>query len=155
MPTKSPARLSKPSQHPVRDAADALYRAARECCHQHERLSALNRVHADDVEFNATWDMAEVCEAQLVARTAGYEEIAAIGRGAESEEWWRTANALWHACREYARRHDASNSAASRRRRHGAEELMEISLEYELEASARMAVKQALEKYGQLRPDAA
>lgn len=115
----------------------------------------MNRVHADDAEFNATWDVAETCEAQLAARTESYEKTAELGRGKETEEWWHTANTLWHACREYTRRHAASNGAASRTRRHGAEELKEISLEYELELSARMAVKQALEKYGVLRPDAA
>lgn len=114
----------------------------------------MNRVHADDSEFNATWDVAEMCEAQLADRTTSYETIAELGRGKESEEWWHASNTLWHACREYSRRHDASNGAASRRRRHGAEELKEISLEYELELSARMAVKQALEKYAALRPEA-
>lgn len=155
MPTKPAPRISQPSAHPVRDAADALYRAALECCHQHDRLSRLNAVHADDAEFNAAWDIAEICEAQLAERTATYEETAQLGRGKESEEWWRSANTLWMACREYVRRHASSNGAASRRRRHGAEELKEISLDYELEASARLAVKQAMGAYGQLRPDAA
>lgn len=154
MPSKTAPRPSKPSSHPVRDAADSLYRAARECCHQHERLSTLNHVHADDAEFNATWDVAEICEAQLEARTVSYEQTAELGRGKEPEDWWRAANGLWHACREYARRHTASNAAHSRSRRHGAEELKGISMEYELELSARMAMKQAMDKYGALRPDA-
>lgn len=147
MPSKAAPRTSQPSAHPVRDAAEALYRAARECCHQHERLSHLNTVDADDTEFNATWDVAEICESQLATRTTSYEETAALGRGKDSEEWWRAANGLWAACREYSRRHEASNGAASRRKRHGASELAEISMEYELELSARMAVKQAFKEY--------
>lgn len=154
MPNKPAPRISQPSAHPVRDAADALYRSARECCHQHERLSRLIAVQADDQEFNTAWDITELCEAQLVDRTAAYEETAALGRGKDSEEWWRAANNLWMACREYSRRHASSNSSATRRRRHGAEELKEISLDYELEASARLAVKQAMGAYGQLRPEA-
>jgi hypothetical protein len=148
MPSKPAPRASTPSAHPVKDAGDALHRAAQECCHQHERIGALIKLEADDQEFAAAWEMADLAEAQLVARTAAYEEIAAAGRGAEPEDWWHRANALWMACREYARRYAASADAASRRKRHTAAEFSEIAVEYELEVSARMAVKQALKAYG-------
>ncbi len=148
MPSKTPgARPSKPSAHPVRDAGDALYRAAMECCHQHERIGALIKLGADDQEFAAAWDMADLAEKQLSLRTVAYEEIAAAGRGAESEEWWHNANALWMACREYSRRYSASSDAASRRKRHTEKEFGEIAVEYELEVSARLGVKQALRGY--------
>ncbi len=148
MPSKAAPRVSKPSAHPVRDAGDALYRAAQECCHQHERIAALIQLGADDQEFAAAWEMADLAESQLVARTAAYEEIAAAGRGVEPEDWWHRANNLWMSCREYARRYAASADAASRRKRHTATELGEITVEYELEVSARMAVKQAMKGYG-------
>lgn len=148
MPTKPAPRPSQPSAHPVKDAGDALYRAALECCHQHERIGALKSLGADDAEFAAAWEMADLAESQLVSRTAAYEEIAAAGRGAEPEEWWHQANALWMACREYSRRYAASGDAASRRKRHTAAQLSEIAVEYELEVSARMAVKQAMKGYG-------
>lgn len=148
MPSKAAPRPSKPAAHPVKDAGDALHRAAQECCHQHERIAALITLGADDQEFAAAWEMADLAEAQLSARTAGYEAIAAAGRGAESESWWHCANALWMACREYARRYAASADAASRRKRHTAAELSEIAVEYELEVSARMAVQQAIRDYG-------
>ena len=147
MPSKPAPRASKPSAHPVKDAGDALYRAAQECCHQHERIAALIKLEADDQEFAAAWEMADLAESQLVARTTAYEQIAAAGRGAEPEDWWHRANALWMACREYARRYAASADAASRRKRHTAAELSEIAVEYELEVSARMAVKQAIKGY--------
>lgn len=148
MPSKPPAaRPSKPSKHPVKDAGDALYRSAVECCHQHERIAALIKLEADDHEFAAAWDMADLAEQQMGLRTSGYEEFAAAGRGVESEEWWRSANALWMACREYSRRYSASAVAASRRKRHTEKEFAEIAVEYELEVSARMAVKQALKGY--------
>lgn len=147
MPTKPAPRPSKPSAHPVKDAGDALYRAAQECCHQHERISALIKVGADDQEFAAAWEMADMADAQTAARTVAYEEIAAAGRGAEPEAWWHNANALWMACREYARRCAASSDASSRRKRHTAAEFSEIAVEYELEISARLAVKQAMKGY--------
>lgn len=148
MPSKPPAaRKSKPSKHPVKDAGDALHRSAVECCHQHERIAALIKLEADDQEFAAAWDMADLAEQQMSLRTAGYEQIAAAGRGAESEEWWHSANALWMACREYSRRYSASADAASRRKRHTEKEFAEIAVEYELEVSARLAVKQAIRGY--------
>jgi hypothetical protein len=154
MPKKSIPRPSKPSEHVVRDAGDALYRAAKESCRQHDRLTRLVALGADDEEFNAAWDLAELCDAQLATRTTLYEETAAMGRGGESEEWWRAANSLWMASRDYGRRHESSNEASARRKRHGAAELGEITLEYELEASARLSVKQAMATYLVLRPDA-
>ncbi len=148
MPSKTPvARPSKPSKHPVKDAGDALHRAAVECCHQHERIASLIKLKADDQEFAAAWDMADLAEQQMSLRTAGYEEAAGAGRGPESEEWWHAANALWMACREYSRRYSASADAASRRKRHTEKEFTEIAVEYELEVSARLAVKQALRAY--------
>lgn len=149
--TKPAPRVSKPSTRPVRDAADAVHRAAMECCHQHDRLATLNSVDADEAEFNAAWEVAELCESHLAERTDAYEDIAQLGRGKESEEYWHAANGLWAACREYVRRHAASNGSATGRRRHGAAELNEIAMDYELELSARMNVKQAMEKYGAVR----
>lgn len=147
MPSKPAARPSKPSKHPVKDAGDAMHRAAVECCHQHERISALIKLEADDQEFASAWDMADLAEQQMALRTSSYEEIAVAGRGAESEDWWHRANALWMACREYSRRYSASADAASRRKRHTEKEFAEIAVEYELEVSARLAVKQALRAY--------
>ncbi len=144
--SKSAPRTSKPSAHPARDAGDALYRAAMECCHQHERIGALMQANADDAEFEAAWAMADLAEKQLVSRTNAYQEIAADGRGVDPEDWWHAANALWLACREYVRRY-AVAGAAAQRKRHTAAEFGEITVEYELEVSARMAVKQALKNY--------
>ncbi|MCW5827506.1 MAG: hypothetical protein KIT38_13265 [Gemmatimonadaceae bacterium] len=122
-----------------------------ECCHQHERIAALIKLGADDQEFAAAWDMADLAEKQMSLRTASYEEVAAAGRGGEAEDWWHRANALWMACREYSRRYSASSDAASRRKRHTEKELQEIAVEYELEVSARMAVKQAIREFAAAR----
>lgn len=154
MPAKSAPRSSNPSVHPVRDAADALYRTARESCHQHDRLSRLLTHGADQKEFSQACALADLCDSHLAGHTAAYEESSVLGRGSESEEWWRAANALWMASREYGRRHTASDAVASRSKRHTAAQLGEITMEYELELSARMALKQALTVYGAVRGDA-
>ncbi len=154
MPTKATPRPSKPSAHPVRDAADALYRTARESCHQHERLTRLLSHSVEGSEFTEACELADLCDKHLAGHTSAYEQVAAMGRGSESEEWWKAANALWMSCREYGRRHAASDAVASRSKRHTAAQLGEITMEYELELSARMALKQALKDYGAVRGDA-
>jgi hypothetical protein len=144
----------RPNPHAVRDAADALYRSARESCHQHERLKRLLEHGADDLEFQGVCGVAALCDELLSDHTKRYELAAVAGRGKEPEDWWHNANALWMASREYGRRHAASDAAGARFKRHGSAQFGEIALDYELEMSARMALKTAIVNYGHLRPDA-
>lgn len=155
MPTKNATKGAKPAAHAVRDAADALYRAALESCNQHERLARVLGHGLDDLELEGVAEVVEMADKAVEKATKQYEEAAAAGRGKESEEWWHTANALWMGCREYSRRHAHSDAAASKLKKHDAAQLGEIRLQYELEVSARIALKQAIVAYGKLRPDAA
>ena len=152
--SKAPTRVSKPSSHPVRDGADALYRAAKESCHQHGRLTRVLGHGLDDYELEGVAEIVDLADRLLAGATERYEEMAAGGKGKESEELWHAANALWMASREYTRRRAGSDAVATRLKKHGAEQFSEINVEYELEMSARMAMKQALTAYGALRPDA-
>ena len=154
MPTKSPVRPPKPSQNPVRDAADALYRAGCESCHQHQRLTKVLGHQLDDMELEGVAEVVELCDQLLLKATTRYEELAKEGRGKESEDVWKAANALWMAAREYCRRHAQSDAIATRLKKHGAAQFNEISVEYELEMSARLALKQALGAYSKHRPEA-
>ena len=99
-------------------------------------------------------EVADLCDRQLATATTRYETTAAAGRGAEDEGWWHAANALWMASREYCRRHAQSDAVATRLKRHGAAQLGEISMEYELEVSARIALRQAIAGYATHRPGA-
>lgn len=155
MPKTTAARTSKPSAHPVRDAADALYRAALESCNQHQRLARVLGHGLDDLELESVADVVALSDREVEKATKRYEEAAAAGRGKDSEEWWHAANALWAGCREYCRRHAQSDAVASRLKKHAAAQLSEIRMEYELEVSARMALKQVTTAYGKLRPDSA
>jgi len=155
MPTKNAVSSSKrPVAHPQRDAADSLCRAARESCHQHVRLNRLLMLGADDVEFQGATQAATLADRMLTDQTTRYELAATDGRGREPEDWWHAANALWMAGREYSRRCAASDAAGARFKRHGAEQLGELTLDYELEMSARMALKHACAAYDAVRPDA-
>jgi hypothetical protein len=106
------------------------------------------------VEFQGVCEVAALCDRMLADQTTRYELAAVAGRGKEPEDWWHSANALWMASREYGRRHAASDAAGARFTRHGSAQFGEIALDYELEMSARMALKTAIVNYGQLRPDA-
>ncbi len=155
MPSKNVVPKEKRAAHPQRDAADALCRAARESCQQHVRLSRLLALGAEDVEFQGAAHIAGLSDQMLSDATMRYELAATDGRGKEPEDWWRAANALWMASREYTRRCAASDAAGARFKRHGTAQLGELTLDYELEMSARMALKQACTAYGALRPDTA
>lgn len=155
MPSKAAPRASKPSATPVRDAADALYRAAQESCHQHGRLQRVLGHGLDDTELGGVAEVVDLCDRLLADATTRYESVAAAGRGKVDEETWHAANALWMASREYCRRHAQSDAIATRLKKHGAEQLNEINVGFELEMSARMALKQALAAYHKLRPEAA
>ncbi len=155
MPTKTPARAPKPSAMPVRDAADALVRAAHESCHQHNRLAKVLGHGLDDLELEEVAEVVELCDRILAKATTRYEETAKDGPGKVPEDLWHAANALWMASREYVRRNTQNDTVVSKLRKHGAEQLNSISVEYELEMSARLALKQALQAYLKLRPEAA
>src|SRR5258708_4960685 len=113
-PAKSSAPRSTTSETsipvPLSDAADALFRSAVEACRQHERVARVSDRGCSDEELR---ELAEVCEVghrHLAARTAAWETAAAEGQGKNDESFWHAANTLWHASREYARRHHSCHA---------------------------------------------
>jgi hypothetical protein len=112
------------------------------------------------VVTNALIELAEAyCEAAKELRPGGSPD----------EEWWHRANALWHASREYGRRQTCNerqsrrakgskNGARSNSRKnaakHGREGLGDLVLQYDLEASALLALRQAADAYRKTRPQA-
>lgn len=157
---KSPRKTagSEPPRSPVeqvRDCADALFRAAVECCHQAERLSRLSGKSAIDLEQDAAAQQCEACNDTLRLLTEEYEKASADvkPKGAE-EQWWHRANALWLASREFVRRHRGCDASMRQLSRHGPDRLNQLQTEYELEASALLALRHAADAYGQDRPGA-
>jgi hypothetical protein len=136
--------------------ADALYRAAAECCRQHERIARLLEKSSDDVEEQAAYEMLEHCDRVLAQMAEAYEKAGARAHpDGDDEAWWHKANALWHASREFARRHLESDRAARRTStKHAPTALAHLNMEYELEASAMLALRQSLDAYRKVRPTA-
>lgn len=138
----------------ARITADAVYRAALDAWHHHERLSRLVGRPTIELEHRMARDMCKLCDRALQEMALAYERAAAKLHPEQADaEWWHKANALWHAAREYLRRHAACDRLASRTSAHSAEELAELVVEFDLEASAVLALKHAAEAYRRTRPD--
>ncbi|MFI5311179.1 MAG: hypothetical protein ACHQQ3_08110 [Gemmatimonadales bacterium] len=154
--TRVPRDTSKPqpASDPLRDSGDALLRAAVESCHQHERVADLLAMGCGDDELRDGMAICDLADRQLASRTKGYEAVAVDGKGKSPDDGWRAANTLWHASREYARRHRSCDKVTTTMNKHSSEKLGELTLEYELEASALLALRQAIAAYRKVRPKA-
>ena len=143
-----------PSIDSIRAIADALCRAAHECYQQHGRSARLAKETSVDGEAQGLERLCAVCDETLEDLATEYERSAARARPATAdEEWWHRANSLWHASREYARRHKSCDAQTRRLgAHHSLSELETLHLEFELEASALLALKQACAGYCRMRP---
>jgi hypothetical protein len=140
----------------ARDAADAMYRAACECCHQHDRMSRIQTRSPIETEVEAAEAACCQCHEVLATMSSSYQQVAAELRPpGKDEDWWHRANALWLASREYLRRNGSCDESSKQLKEHGPDRLDALHMEYELEASALLALKHAAEAYRQNRPTAA
>ena len=139
----------------VRSRADALYRAAMECCRQHDRAAKLHKGSEEpELEHKHADALCAMCDGSLSEMSRAYETTAGDVHPDRDETWWHKANGLWHASREYERRH-AGCDALSRKvsAKHAPEQLRSMQMEYELEASALLALRHAAEAYHRTRPE--
>jgi hypothetical protein len=137
----------------VRNRADALYRAALECCRQHDRAAKLSEVDEPELEHRHLDALCRMCDKSLVELADAYSEAAGKAIPNRDEEWWHKANTLWHASREYERRHSGAEKLGKRvSGNHTAINLGSMQMEYELEASALLALRHAAASYLKTRP---
>jgi hypothetical protein len=140
----------------VRNRADALYRAAIECCRQHDRSAKISAADEPDLEHKHLDDLCRMCDGSLAELADEYTNAAATVHPGEDEPWWHKANALWHASREYARRHAGCEELGKRvSGKHAANQLASMQMEYELEASSLLALRHAAEAYRRTRDNLA
>ena len=136
------------------DCADALGRTAAETCRQHERLSRLMDLGVAQSELEATHALVDTCDLALAECVRDMEKACANTPSSEDADARASANALWLAAREYLRRHSIAEKASRQLQQHDVEKLGDLHFEYELEASALLALKQAAAGYAKLRPQA-
>lgn len=155
MPNTS-RQTTAPPQDPmavVRARADALYRAAIECCRQHDRSAKLSEDEEPELEHKHLDAMCAMCDGLLAEISDAYATAAGHVHPDRDEAWWHKANALWHASREYARRHAGTNAIAKGvSDKHSAGKLAGMQMEYEFEASALLALRHAADAYLKTRP---
>jgi hypothetical protein len=155
------AKSSKKSPSPAPAAqgdavaiADALYRSASECCRQHDRVARIADRSELQPELNFAQRVCELCDSTLQELVNAYEKASA-GSLRSGEGWSSRATALWQASRDYLRRHSACDHLTRQLQRHSSAQLGALAMEYELEASALLALRHATEAYRKERPDAA
>lgn len=136
-----------------RAPADRLYRAAAESVRHRERYAALVDAGVTDAEQFTALEMAGICDKVLLEAIGMFE---AVGASAPSkdEEWYKKAILLWQASREYQRRHAQTDFNSRRLGNHTAEQLKQLTLEYDLEASALLALQHAVSAYRKAVPEA-
>lgn len=134
---------------PGHAVADALARAAAESCRQHERLHAVMSGGSPEVELQGIAAVAEACDAHVASLVGAYEQSTPGSFADESQR--KAASALYMASREFVRRHDGTNLAERALKRHSAQKLAELHTEFELQASALLALRQAVQAYQKLR----
>lgn len=137
-----------------KNQADRLYRAASECIRQRQRYAQLVEVQAQEEEQQGALRICSICDEVLVQSIKSYEEVAGTTKSDRDEEWWHKANSLWHASREYDRRHRDCDENSRRFGSHSAKQLGELAMQYDLEASALLALQHALMAYRKAAPDA-
>ena len=139
----------------IRAKADALFRTALECCRQHERFARVVRLSAVAAEQRAASSLCDLCDETLAQAVTAYEKCTAREHpDGPDGAWWHKSNTLWHASREYLRRHAGCDRLSRRLSDHSSAKLGELQMEYELEASALLALQQATEAYRKVRPEA-
>lgn len=136
------------------EAADSLYRAAAECGRQHKRYARLGDDASTELEQRAALEVVCLCDEALAKAVAGYEKAAGKVVGHDDSAWWHKGNMLWHASREYTRHHAFCDNVARRIDAHGPDKLGEMAVEFDLEASALLALRMAVDSYRAVRPEA-
>ena len=138
----------------VRARADALDRAAVECCRQHDRTARLHRDSEPELEHRHADALCAVCDDSLRDMAEAYAEAAGNVHPDGDLAWWHKANGLWHAAREYSRRHAGCETMSHKlSSKHKPEQLAAMQMEYELLASAMLAMRQAADAYCRTRPE--
>ncbi|MCC6241600.1 MAG: hypothetical protein IT353_02110 [Gemmatimonadaceae bacterium] len=135
-------------------AADALGRTAAETCRQHERLARLMELGVSQTELSAAYAMVDTIDLALAECVKDFETCCAKTPASDDPDIKQRANTLWLAAREYLRRHSIAEKASRQLTQHDAEKLGVIKFEFELEASAMLALRQATAALGKLRAEA-
>lgn len=139
----------------LRDIADTLYRAAADSCRHHRRYAELVDRDASDTDQKTARAAVRSCDEILDEAVDLYEIACLEETGHGDDPWWHKANMVWRNAREYLRHQAASKRLLRGESGHSKNEFMELRIEHELEASALLRLRQAIESYKTARPEVA
>ena len=132
---------------------DALARTATETCRQHERLARLMELGVQQSEIEAAYAMVDTIDLALAESVKEFEKVCGKQAVTDQADLRQAANAMWLSAREYLRRHSIAEKASRQISQRDADTLGDLQMEYELEASAMLGLKQNTTTYQKLRPE--
>jgi len=147
--------MTAPAKVALRDIADTLYRAATNSCREHRRYAELVDRDASDGEQKTARAAVRTCDEILDEAVDLYEIVCLAESGHADDSWWHKANMVWRNAKEYLRHQAASKRLLRGEGGHSKNEFMELRIEHELEASALLRLRQAIESYKAARPEVA
>jgi hypothetical protein len=104
-------------------------------------------------EQRSALEMAYICDDSLATAMTAYEKAKGHDEGHAGEAWWHKGNMLWHASREYIRRHANCDGMSKKLGRQSPNRLAELTLSFDLEASALLNLRMAADAYRTARPE--
>jgi hypothetical protein len=118
-----------------------------------ERYARLVEAGADEAEQRDALRVACLCDEILLASVRHYEKAVAAEAPKTEDDWFHKANALWHATREYQRRHHNCDESSRQLSSRKPGKFKELALGFDLEASALLALRLALAAYRKVCPE--
>ena len=153
---RAPARTSKITPNAALiDIADTLFRTASTACVEHRRYADLVEKGASDSEQKSARFAARSSDDALDEAVDLYELACLKESNHGDDAWWHKANMIWKAAKEYLQHHDSSDKLTRvSAEQHGMAALMELTIEYKLEASALLRLRHTVDAYREVRPEA-
>jgi hypothetical protein len=136
------------------DIADTLYRTAADACTEHRRYADMVERAVPESEQKTSRHSVRICDEALDEATDLYEIACLEETNHADDAWWHKANMMWRAAKEFLRHHATSDRLTRGGQGHGRAELMELSIEYKLEASALLRLRHTIDAYAEIRPEA-
>jgi len=147
------ATVPKPDVAPLIDIADTLYRTASAACIEHRRYADLVERAAGEAEQRSARASVRSCDEALDEVVDLYELACLEESNHTDDAWWHRSNMVWRAAKEYLQHHASSDKLTRGSAGHGRAELMELTIEYKLEASALLRLRHTVESYKSARPE--
>jgi hypothetical protein len=152
---KQPAK--EPAKEPAAaliDIADTLYRAAVSSCNEHHKFAELVERGAPETDQRQARAAVRGSD-EILDEAADLYELACLEESNHADDaWWHRANMVWRGAKEYLRHRASSNRLTRGGNGRAKTGIVEISIEFELEASALLGLRHALDSYRMARPEA-